>query len=203
MQATDILSAEHRVIAQVVAALAAAAARLDAGASVRPGFLADAARFVRDYADGYHHGKEEGVLFVALVEAGMPSHAGPVAVMLAEHDRARALTAALADAAQRYAAGDPAAAADAAASARNYAALLAQHIRKEDGILFPMAAHLLAGDPDGVLLPSYAEVEAAQAGRGTKASLVALASALAAEMEVDPDALADEDEAFVLPCHAG
>ncbi len=203
MQATDILSAEHRVIAQVVAALDAAADRFDAGLPVRAGFVQDAARFLRDYADGYHHGKEEGVLFVALVEAGMPAQAGPVAVMLAEHDRARALTAALAEGAERLAAGDTTQWAVVAGAARDYAALLAQHIRKEDGILFPMAAHMLPDYTQDALLPAFAQVEEAQRGRGTKESFVALAAALAAEMEVDPDALPYDDEAFALPCHAG
>lgn len=200
MQATDILSAEHRVIAEVIAALDAAADRLAAGQPVRAGFLVDAARFLRDFADGYHHAKEEGVLFVALVEAGMPAQAGPVAVMLAEHDRARSLTTALVEGARRYAAGDVALAATVAEIARDYAALLAQHIRKEDGILFPMAAHMLPEYRQEALLPAFARVEEAQLGRGAKESFVALAHALAAEMGVDPTALPQQD--FVLPCHA-
>lgn len=201
MQATAILSAEHRVIAQVIAALDAAADRLAAGDAVRPGFLHDAVRFLREFADGYHHAKEEGVLFVALVEAGMPAQVGPVAVMLHEHDRARALTAALAAAARRYAAGEPRLAAEVAATAREYCALLAQHIRKEDGILFPMAAHMLPEFRHDALLPAFAQVEQAQLGRGAKDALIALAEALAKEMNVDGGAAAQTASAW--PCHAG
>ncbi len=200
MQATDILSAEHRVIARVIAALDAAADRLDAGFAVRPGFLQDAVRFLRDFADGYHHAKEEGVLFVALVEAGMPAQAGPVAVMLHEHDRARALTAALAAAVRRYAAGESGLAAEVAATGREYGALLAQHIRKEDGILFPMAAHMLPEFRHDALVPAFAQVEEAQIGRGAKDALIALADALAEEMNVDVRALPPRDGAS--PCHA-
>lgn len=201
MQATDILSAEHRVIEQVIAALRVAADRLEAGAPVRPGFLREAAGFLRDYADGYHHAKEEDVLFAAMVDAGMPAHAGPVAVMLAEHDRARALTAAFADAAERQAGGDATAVADVTDAARGYAELLAQHILKEDRILYPMAAHLLPDSAQEALLPRFAAVEDAERGRGTKASFVALALALANEMDVDVQALAASEG--VLACHAG
>ncbi|MFO1414584.1 MAG: hemerythrin domain-containing protein [Burkholderiales bacterium] len=199
MQATDILSAEHRVILQVTAALDAAADRLDAGQPVRPGFMRDAVRFMRDYSDGYHHAKEEGVLFVALTEAGMPSHAGPVGVMLMEHDRARELTAGLAEATTRWAGGDAAMAGTVAECARDYAALLGQHIMKEDHILFPMAGQLLPEDGQDALLPAFAMVEDAQRGRGSKVSFEELARTLATEMDVDPDALPEPEFAFA--CH--
>ncbi|MGE5602975.1 MAG: hemerythrin domain-containing protein, partial [Nitrososphaerales archaeon] len=65
MQATDILMEEHRVIERVLTSLERAAVRLDNGEAVRPGFFVDAADFVKGFADGCHHKKEEGVLFTA------------------------------------------------------------------------------------------------------------------------------------------
>lgn len=200
MQATALLSAEHRIIEQVIAALDAGADRLDAGEPVRAAFFTDATRFLRDFADGYHHGKEEGVLFEALAERGMPLDDGPVGVMLYEHDRARDITAKLGAAAERLAGGAATAAVDVAHYARQYGELLVSHIYKEDNILFAMAARALDDEAVDAVLDGYARVEAAQAGRGSKADLVALARALCAEMGVDEHTPARREAA--LPCHA-
>lgn len=200
MQATDILSSEHRVIEQVIVALDAAADRIDAGGEVRPGFFIDAARFIRDYADGYHHAKEEGVLFTAMARAGMPTEQGPIGVMLYEHERARELTAGLAAAARRFADGDAGMADTVTDYARSYAELLTQHIFKEDNILFPMAGQAIPPHAHDAVVAEFARIEDAQAARGPKQSFVELAQALCDEMGVDL-ATAPRREAS-LPCHA-
>jgi hemerythrin-like domain-containing protein len=200
MKATEILSSEHRVIERVIAALDAAAGRLEAGEAVRPGFFVDATRFIRDFADGYHHGKEEGVLFEAMVRNGMPRDAGPIGVMRYEHSRARELTAGLGDAAARLAGGDRSAADTVADYARNYGELLTQHICKEDNILFPMAAQAIPPEEQDQVLDEFAGVEREQAAKGSKASFLDLAQALCGEMGVDA-ATAPKRE-VTLPCHA-
>jgi hemerythrin-like domain-containing protein len=200
MQLTQILSSEHRVIETVIAALDVAADRIDAGEAVRPGFFADAVRFIADFADGFHHGKEEGALFAALTRYGMPANGGPVGVMLHEHGRARELTGGLRDAATRWAGGDPDAAAVVVDYARAYNALLTQHIFKEDNILFPMAARVIPPQDEAAILDEYGRLEREQADKGSKASHLALALALCEEMGIDPDAA--PRRAVELPCHA-
>ena len=190
MQATDILSSEHRVIERMIAALETAADRLDAGQPVRAAFFIDCARFIREYADGYHHAKEEGVLFEVLARNGMPTDAGPIGVMLYEHERGRELTRGLREAAERLAAGDPDADAAVVDQARAYGELLAQHIHKEDVILFPMAAQTILPGEQDELLEAFARVEAERAAIATKPSLLALADALCAEMRVSRHAAA-------------
>ena len=44
---------------------------------------------IRNYADGFHHAKEENLLFPAMVEKGFSLEQGPVAVMLHDHDLGR------------------------------------------------------------------------------------------------------------------
>ncbi len=92
MQATDILMQEHEVILRVIATLEVEADRLAEGQEVRPGFFLDAADFIKGFADGCHHKKEEGVLFEAMAAAGLPKQTGPIAVMLTEHEQGRAFT---------------------------------------------------------------------------------------------------------------
>src|SRR5512136_1643014 len=106
MEATNILMEEHRVIERVLSTLEAAAERLGQNQPLRPGFFIDAADFIKGFADGCHHMKEEGVLFKAMTAQGMPVEGGPIAVMLAEHEQGRAFTRAMRQAAQRLQDGD-------------------------------------------------------------------------------------------------
>ena len=199
MQATEILSSEHRVIERVIAALDAAADRLEAGDAVRPGFFLDATRFIRNFADGYHHGKEEEVLFATMARNGMPTDDGPIGVMLFEHDRARELTAGLSKAAEGWAGGDRDVADTLADYARAYGELLTQHIYKEDNILFPMAAQAILPQEQDEVLHEFGRIEREQAEKGSKASYLALADALCAEMGVDAEAA--PRRTVELPCH--
>ncbi|MBK9115143.1 MAG: hemerythrin domain-containing protein [Betaproteobacteria bacterium] len=200
MQATDILSSEHRVIERAIAALDAAADRLEAGESVRAGFFLDAARFIANFADGWHHGKEEGALFEAMARGGMPMDDGPVGMMMEEHDRARELTAGLRRATERWAAGETDMADKVIDYARGYAELLTQHIYKEDNILFPMAEQVILPETQDALLDDYRRIERAQEERGSKESYEELARALCEEVGVGPDAA--PRRTVELPCHA-
>jgi hemerythrin-like domain-containing protein len=181
MQATDILMDEHRVIERVLTSVERAAVRLDQGEAVRPGFFVDAADFVKGFADGCHHKKEEGVLFTALVEAGLPKQAGPVAVMLSEHDQGRAYTRGMRAAAERLDAGETAARADVVKNALGYVNLLRQHIGKEDEVLFPMAAQMIPYAQQAGLVDRFETIEHEETGEGVHEKYLALANALEKE----------------------
>jgi hemerythrin-like domain-containing protein len=181
MQATDILMEEHRVIERVLTSLERAAMRLERGEAVRPGFFVDAAEFVKGFADGCHHKKEEGVLFTALVDAGLPQRQGPVAVMLAEHDQGRAFTRNMRSAAERMAAGETGARGEIVRNALGYVELLRQHIGKEDGILFPMAAEMIPAAQQAGLVDRFETIEHEETGAGVHEKYLALADALEQE----------------------
>src|SRR4030065_429878 len=76
------------------------------GKPLSPGVFIMAADFIKGFADGCHHKKEEGVLFPAMQAAGVPSEGGPISVMLAEHEQGRRLTAGMRAAAERLPACD-------------------------------------------------------------------------------------------------
>jgi hemerythrin-like domain-containing protein len=184
MEATQILMSEHRVIERVLDALEAETQRLEQGQAVRPGFFIDAADFVRGFADGCHHHKEEGVLFKAMAGAGMPMQAGPLPVMLAEHEQARVYTRGMRDAAQRWGAGDAAAQAAVIKNARAYANLLRAHIAKEDGILFPMADQVIPVERQASVLDGFEHIEHEETGEGVHEKYLALAEKLEHEAGV-------------------
>jgi hemerythrin-like domain-containing protein len=181
MEATEILMSEHRVIERVIGSLEQASARLERGEAVRPGFFVDASQFVAGFADGCHHRKEEGVLFKAMEASGMPADSGPIAVMLMEHEQGRQYNRGMRAAAERLAAGDASARADILSNAHGYAALLRQHIQKEDHILFPMADQVISPAAQAQVAEGFEHVEHEDTGEGVHEKYLALADALERE----------------------
>ncbi len=183
MKATEILMSEHRVIERVITSLEAGAARLENGAAIEPAFFLDAADFIKGFADDCHHHKEEGVLFKTMVDYGMPSNSGPVGMMLMEHEQGREFTRGMRAAAQKLKDGDASARAAVIQNARGYAALLRQHIQKEDGILFPMADRIIPQPMHESVIDGFERVEHEETGEGVHEKYLALAERLAAEVK--------------------
>jgi hemerythrin-like domain-containing protein len=182
MKATDTLMSEHRVIERVITTLEQGAHSLEQGAAVRPGFFLDAADFIRGFADGCHHKKEEGVLFKTLVEHGLPANGGPVGMMLMEHEQGRAYTRGMREAALRLEAGDESARGAVVHNALGYGALLRQHILKEDNILFPMANKVIPLELQEGVNDGFEHVEHEETGEGVHEKYLALAAALEKEL---------------------
>jgi hemerythrin-like domain-containing protein len=144
MEAIRILMNEHRQIERVLDSLSALANQVRRGGTPEPrGDVHDFAEIIRDFADRRHHGKEEEILFRAMVDAGFPQEGGPVAVMLDEHEQGRAYVRILDELAATSAPWTGGDRNRLAGAAESYVALLRAHIQKEDEILYPMAeAHL-------------------------------------------------------------
>ncbi len=68
MKATEILSSEHRIIESVLDTLDIGAGKLQRNEPIQLEFFLDTADFIKGFADGCHHRKEEGVLFKAMVQ---------------------------------------------------------------------------------------------------------------------------------------
>lgn len=181
MKATQVLMDEHRVIERVIAAIESAAGHLQAGKTVRAGFFLEAADFIRGFADGCHHHKEEGVLFKSMLASGAPTQGGPVQVMLAEHEQGRQYTRGMREAAQKFEAGDESARRLIIQNALGYTALLRDHIRKEDRILFPMADQIIPVAIHDAVLDGFEHVEHEETGEGVHEKYLALADKLEKE----------------------
>ena len=181
MKATQILMEEHRVIERVLMALETAALRLEADKPLQTGFFFEAADFIKGFADGCHHKKEEGGLFKSMAQHGLSEQVGPVAVMLAEHEQGRAFTIAMREAALKQGAGDQTAKQAIISNARSYTSLLRQHIAKEDGVLFPMADRLIPPQDQDKLTSSFERIEQEEIGAGVHEKYMALAEKLVRE----------------------
>jgi hemerythrin-like domain-containing protein len=183
MKATEVLMSEHRVIEHVITSLENAANRMERGQPVRPAFFLEASAFITGFADGCHHRKEEGVLFPALIDNGLPAQGGPVAMMLAEHDQGRAYNRDMRQAAQRLEQGDASARQLVIKNALDYADLLRGHISKEDCILFPMADKVIPLEQQEKLLDDFERVEHEETGEGIHEKYLALAEKLEKEIK--------------------
>src|SRR3989304_91377 len=118
--ATEILRKEHDAILRMLEVTEQVAEQLARGEQVAPQTLNGLLEFFRLFADQCHHGKEEDLLFPKLQQKGMPREAGPIGVMLLEHDQGRAFVRQMAQAAEEYAKGNPGAAARWTAAAAGY-----------------------------------------------------------------------------------
>ena len=183
MKATEILMSEHRVIERVITAVENGAQRLEAGQPIRPEFFLDASDFIKGFADGCHHKKEEGVLFKTMEQAGIPVEGGPIGMMLYEHEQGRAFTAGMRRAALQLQGGDASAASAVTENALGYAQLLRQHIQKEETILFAMADQFVPPSQQDQVLDGFEHVEHEETGAGVHEKYLALAERLEAELQ--------------------
>ncbi len=162
---TATLVNEHRLIVRMLDLLERNAQLTAAGTFRDYRFYLDGVAFIRDFADRFHHAKEEEVLFEALVANGMPREHSPVAAMLMDHDRGRAFVKSLEEAARQAADGVPGRDPLIAANALAYVALLREHIAKEDGILYPLAERVIPEEArDGIAAAYEAAESRAPAG---------------------------------------
>ena len=172
---------EHRVIERVLTALQTAAERVTRGEEMRPAFFINAALFIKNFADGCHHRKEEGVLFVEMNKAGIPTQGGPIGVMLAEHEQGRGFTREMREAAEKWEAGDLSAKNAVTHNALGYVALLRQHIHKEDHVLFPMANQVIPSERHAEIDREFERIEVEETGAGIHEKYLALAEILEKE----------------------
>jgi hemerythrin-like domain-containing protein len=186
MNATDILTSEHRVIEQVLSCLEVMTQRAKTTGRLDRQSAADAVDFFRNFADRCHHGKEEVHLFPALEAKGFPRDGGPTGVMLHEHDQGRAHVRGMNENIDAAANGDAAALQQFIDHANGFVALLREHIHKEDNILFQLANRAFTEDEQQRLLTAFQKVEAEEMGVGTHDRFLQIADTLAQRYGISP-----------------
>ncbi|MEZ0318968.1 MAG: hemerythrin domain-containing protein [Pyrobaculum sp.] len=95
-------------------------------------------RFAQYFVDACHHGVEDYILFQGANRAGFPFAGGPIYVMVSEHGVGRYLARMMEELYKAWRAGDQGALAELVDYAKLYIDHLAQHIDKENNVLFPM-----------------------------------------------------------------
>ncbi|MFN3805386.1 MAG: hemerythrin domain-containing protein [Pyrobaculum sp.] len=94
-------------------------------------------QFAQRFVDSCHHSVEEYILFQGANRAGFPLAGGPIYVMASEHGVGRYLTRVMEELHAAWKAGDQNALRELVDYAKMYIEHLAQHIEKENYVLFP------------------------------------------------------------------
>jgi hemerythrin-like domain-containing protein len=165
---TQVMTDEHQLILRMIALVEKNTALMEQGQFRNWQFFLDAVDFIRNYADRFHHAKEEDVLFIELVKNGMPEKQSPIEAMHMEHDQGRAFVRAIETAAEKALAGEPGQIPVIAENAKSYAELLRGHIDKEDNILYPLAERVLPDNVRDGMLQAYTIAEAKTPGLEAK-----------------------------------
>ncbi len=139
MKPTEELRAEHEGILTILDVLERMSEKIVAGESVPVDHLKQVLEFLQVFADRCHHGKEEGILFPALEEVGVPKTGGPIGVMLSEHDRGRQFIGEILRLLKSYESGEAGSLMVLTNPILQYISMLRSHIWKENEVLFPMA----------------------------------------------------------------
>lgn len=166
MKPTEILKEEHHLVLLMLKIMEAVCKKLEQNQSVKTEDLDAIIDFIRGFADGCHHAKEEKLLFPALEKAGMPQTDGPIAVMLREHALGRGFARSMSDAIGLMKNGDATATKTFVENARGYIQLLWNHIDKEDHVLFMMADQRLSPAAQKELVEGFDRVEREETGEG-------------------------------------
>lgn len=160
---TADLAEEHGGIMLMLKIIGKISGQLARGKDVDSGHLSKVVEFLRNFADRCHHGKEEGILFPEL----MKKNANPVLIneLLGEHKTGRDFIRGIAESLAKVRKGNP----DAfhiAVNMKGYSALLTEHIRKENNLLFPLADKALPENLQNEIEERFETLEREVIGEG-------------------------------------
>jgi hemerythrin-like domain-containing protein len=91
MRVSELLRQEHKIILRTLVVLEAIGARVNHGATVNLRDARDIVALLKGFADRHHQGKEEAVLFPALLRDPHQEHYGKLCCLIFEHDQERSL----------------------------------------------------------------------------------------------------------------
>lgn len=146
MTATRILKTEHALILKLLDNLLLAQKHLEKGRWPSSEFFETAVGFARDFADRFHHVKEEFVLFGVLAQKKDGRLDLEIGALRRQHECCRHAVSEIQRALKGYEARDEIAATAMLTHLAAYTALLQRHICLEDTIFFPMADAALTSE---------------------------------------------------------
>ncbi len=152
----DWLVAEHEMIERAMEVLKNNLGKVVEGRHdpVQTGRAID---FLYEFGDKIHNIKEEKYLFPLMHERGVPKEGGPIGVMLMEHEMERELLVKMQAELPGLAAADHDAREAYVAKGLEYLQIRAEHIWKENDILYNMARQMLTQEDFATLLTQFAE----------------------------------------------
>lgn len=140
MNAIEIMMEEHNYIRRMLKVIRKACFKVLKDEDVNYDDFYSIISFIRNYADGHHHNKEEIMLFNRMVEnLGVLGEKTIKYGMLVEHDLGRLYVKNLEEALKNLKEGNEDAKLDIIANAISYTDLLTRHADKEDNVIYKFA----------------------------------------------------------------
>jgi hemerythrin-like domain-containing protein len=163
----DELKMEHQAVKMTLRVLESLCRKMEQpGEAVDVHHIDQLLEFFSVFVDQCHHGKEEELLFPALVAVGVGREGGPIGVLLEEHKQGREHNRKMKAGLAEYRSGEASGGPGFAKEARGYVGLLDQHIRKEDTVLFPLAEERLSEAQKAELSNGFERIEVEKIGVG-------------------------------------
>lgn len=171
MKAITILMEEHQLILKVLDALEVFAAGVKSNETDDISEFGRFADYFSNFADKFHHAKEEDILYEEMQKFGFSKESGPLAVMLDDHNFGRKQVGIMRETGNNPG-GDGKE--DAVEAANKFIEMLRSHISKEDNILYPMAVQQLPNDLMENMPDRFEKFESDKTGSAGRDALYAL-----------------------------
>lgn len=145
MNAIEVMNEEHKNILRMLKVIRKISFNIMKNQKINYEELENIVDFIKNYADNYHHRKEEDILFNRMTEN--LGNLGEKLIkhgMLVEHDYGRLYVSNLCQAIEKVKNGDEEAKLDIIANAISYTHLLERHIDKEDRVVYTFAERNLS-----------------------------------------------------------
>jgi len=155
MNATEILTREHVLILQALNSLSRAQKKIEENQQLPKEFFEKALMFLREFADQFHHFKEEYLMFGLLALKKEGAFDGPIGSLRYQHERCRTCIREISNCLDGYADGDDIATTMLLENLAAYISLLRRHIYQEDCIFFKMAEKEISKEEEDILLVQF------------------------------------------------
>ena len=155
MKVIEILMREHGLIFRALEILSQARKKIEKDQRPPRAFFDTALVFLREFADQFHHFKEEYLMFGLLALKKGDAFDGPIGGLRFQHERCRACVDGISNSLDGYADGDDIATTTLLENLASYISLLRRHIYEEDHTFFKMAEKELSKEEEDILLMQF------------------------------------------------
>jgi len=159
MKSIEILVKEHNLIRQYLDVLSQGKEKLEKGEQPQVVFFKHAIEFSKQYADQFHHFKEEYLMFGLLAQKEQGALDGQIGELRYQHERCRHCIGEINKSIQDDFDIDEMKTSHLLEYLSGYISLLNRHIFREDHVFFPMVKKNLSKDDDEYLMNQFINQE--------------------------------------------
>ncbi len=170
----DYLVAEHELIERSMAVLKTCLEAIELSVEVNTVQLGRALDFLLQFGDKIHNSKEEQCLFPLMGQKGIPVQGGPLGVMLMEHEAERKLLTRMSGLLPGFADLSFTDRLQFKEEGMEYLKIRAEHIWKENDVLYPMGRQVLSEADNRDLLNQFDRINRETYGEGAFAKFQAM-----------------------------